>query len=70
MNNVSKNKYGSIMNKFFICLIIFSVSMSWATTKGKVYKNKNQVHVQTKENKVPSPIMDEELNPAKRPVQW
>ncbi len=57
--------------KILVMLVLsFSLSLSWASKKTTHVKIKHSTSSNHKETRVPAPIMDEELNPAKRPTQW
>jgi hypothetical protein len=61
------------MKKIVLLVLGLSLSLCWASSKTKHKHKHKHKHVQQsnhKENRVPAPIMDEELNPAKRPAQW
>ena len=57
------------MKKIVLLVLGLSLSLCWASSKTK-HKHKHVQQYNHKENRVPAPIMDEELNPAKRPAQW
>ena len=58
------------MKKIWVMLLGISLSLCWAGSKTTNVKMKHTPKYNHKEHRVPAPIMDEELNPAKRPSQW